>query len=71
MNSINFRLSTLLIRPLRYATNKDCHPERSAAESKDLRLLFLASVAIPQCRINRKGISLLVGWQYTDRTLYV
>jgi hypothetical protein len=36
----------LLIWAKRIASPQSCHPERSAAESKDLRLLFVADVAM-------------------------
>jgi hypothetical protein len=42
----------LLIRPQRIASPKSCHPERSAAKSKDLQLLLLCSVSIQSGRIN-------------------
>jgi hypothetical protein len=43
----------LLIRPKRNASPRSCHPERSAAESRDLRLFFASLVEILRGRINK------------------
>ena len=43
----------ILIRPNRLTSTRTCHSERSAAESKDLRLPFAESVQLLQGRINR------------------
>jgi hypothetical protein len=47
----------LLIRPKRNVSLRRCHPERSAAKSRDLRLFFAALVEMLKGSINsRKGV---------------
>ena len=50
VNSLDY----LLIRPKRFASTRNCHPERSVAESKDLRLPFVESVQLLKGRIKRR-----------------
>jgi hypothetical protein len=49
--------TVLLIRPKRLTSTRNCHPERSAAESKDLRLPFAESVQLLKGRINKSALN--------------